>query len=55
MYNNKIIILQQMIDIWYDKWIGFISTEEMINYAHMLGSYHTNYVRKKRNFYHYSK
>ena len=55
MSSHEIITLQQMIDVWYDKWIGLIGCDRMTNYVHMLGASHvTYYLRKKHNLYRYS-
>ena len=54
MSRYKIITLQQLIDAWYDKWIGLTGREGMPNYVHMLGSGHvTYYLRKSRNLHRY--
>ena len=55
MSSDEIITIQQLIDVWYEKWIGLTRREGMMNYVHMLGSgYGMYYLRKKRNLYHYS-
>ena len=55
MSSYKIITLQQLIDVWYEKWIGLTGREGIKHYVYMLGSGNvTYYLRKKRNVYRYS-
>ena len=55
MYNDKLITLQQMIDVWYVKRVSLTGREGMKKYVYMLGSGHVTYdLRKKYNLYCYS-
>ena len=55
MSNYEIITLQQIIDVWYKKFIGLTGKDTMTNYVHMLGSdYVMYYLREKFNLYRYS-